>query len=254
MSESLFSNPETDPNNQPAQQQPAAAAPAEPQVPATPAQEGVKVPETTDPNSVFANQLAGIQSDDGRQKYVDVNTALASIPHAQQHIKDLMSQNATMEAEMAKLQGANEVLQRLEPEPKAEQPQVAPGMDEASTTDLVDRVLAQREQATIAKNNQKKVVDALSAKYGEKAEAVFAAKAAELGMDVGMLTGIALQSPLAALAYFDATLPDPSNPITGGVNTSALQPAPETQPDHMRIFTGGENDLVNKWRKAKPTE
>ena len=249
MTDNLFGgNPTESQSTQPE------VTPAESQAPAASTQPEVKSAETTDPNSMFANQLAGIQSDDGRQKYVDVNTALASIPHAQQHIKDLMTKNAEMESEMAKLQGANEVLQRLEPEPKAEQPQVAPGMDEASTADLVDRVLAQREQATIAKNNQKKVVDALSAKYGEKAEAVFAAKAAELGMDVGMLTGIALQSPLAALAYFDATLPDPTNPISGGVNTTALQPAPEPQLDHMRVFTGGENDLVNKWRKAKPTE
>ena len=249
MSENLFGGNPTD-GNAPAPE----VKPAESQAPAASTQAEVKSPETPDPNSVFANQLAGIKSDDGRQKYADVNTALDSIPHAQSHIKDLMAKNAEMEAAIAKLTGANEVLQSTvsQPIPEPVVPAVA-GMDEASTAALVDSVLAQREQAATAEANKATVIAALSKKYGEKAEAVFVEKAAELGMEVGMLTGIALKSPKAALAYFGAETVNVANPTYGGANTTNLMPEQTPNDDHMKIFTGGENDLVNQWRKARPT-
>lgn len=239
MAESIFTTPEGGPAPTAA---PAATAPItpEPQAPAP----------APDPNSVFANQLAGIQTDDGRQKYVDVPTALASIPHAQEHINSLAAKNAELEAELAKRAGMEDVLQRIESsQTKTALPSVQ-GLDETAINALVEQSLSQREQANVATANQAKVVDALTEKYGDKAEAVFAEKAKQLGVDVGFLTEISLRSPEAALAYFDSTPAPASNPVSGGMNTTNLNPNPTPVQDHMKIFTGGEDALVSKWRSA----
>ena len=241
MTDNIFGNPE---GVQPEATQQAPVSPQESQAPA----------QAIDPNSVFANQLAGIKSDDGRQKYVDVPTALESIPHAQEHIRGLAAKNAELEAQVAKMQGMDEVLQRLESnQNQPEQPSVN-GLDATAVNAQVEQILTQREQAAVASRNQATVVNALTQKFGDSAETVFAEKAAQLGVDVGFLTEISLRSPEAALAYFDTAPAKISNPVSGGINTTAIRPDHVADDSHMDVFRGGQSDLVNQWRKAaKPT-
>jgi len=73
----------------------------------------VATPEPVDPNSLFANQLANIKSDDGRQKYADVNTALESVPHAQAHIAAQAAEIATLKEQVAKQDGMEALLEQL---------------------------------------------------------------------------------------------------------------------------------------------
>lgn len=227
------------------------------QVPATPApnqeqpsvQAEVNQPQTTDPNSMFADQLAAVKTDDGRQKYADVPTALASIPHAQDHIKQLTEQNKMLEEELAKRQGMEEVMQRLESNQQVvEQPSNA-GLDETSAAQLVERMLAQKEQEAKALSNQQEVVSKLKEQYGDKAEEVYNKKAAELGMTPAQLNQLAVSAPKAALAYFDIKPNPVQNPtVPSSVNTATLQPHKQPEVDPMAIFKSSESDLVKNWR------
>jgi hypothetical protein len=241
MTDNIFGNPE---GVQPEATQQAPVNPQEPQAPA----------QVTDPSSLFANQLAGIMADDGRQKYADVPTALASIPHAQDHIRALTEEAAALKEELSKRAGVDEVLQRLESnQNQPEQPSVN-GLDATAVNAQVEQILTQREQAAVATRNQATVVNALTAKFGDNAETAFAEKAAQLGVDVGFLTEISLRSPEAALAYFEVAPARVSNPTSGGVNTTALPSTPVADDSHMDVFRGGQSDLVTQWRKAaKPT-
>jgi len=248
----LFGNPESTPESTPATpaQTPAPAATSEPVAPAAPQE---AAPEPT-PTNLFADQLASITSDDGRQKYADVPTALASIQHAQDHIKTLTDQVATLQTELESKGNMEEVIRRLESQSQQNvvEPPSTTGLDETKTVQLVEQLLQQKESKAAEEANRVEVVNALVQKFGDKAEEVYLSKAKELGVDEAFLTAVAKKSPKAVLEYFSATS-NPTNPTTPS-HTSTLQtPAPD-QPDPMAIFKQGKNDLVTKWQSAKPKE
>lgn len=253
MSDTIFSNPEE--SQQQTQEAPKQESQQESATPTTeeqnsPQQESKPAEPQPDPNSLFADQLAGIVSEDGRQKYADVQTALSSIPHAQEHIKNLTAQvNELREELKQKEQRMDEVLQRIQPSQEVGEKPSNTEFDPANIEALVEQQLSKREQAQVAERNRTQVVSALKEQFGEDAPKKYEEKAKELGVSVEVLNSLAFQSPAAVLAYFSGqgTKPSPS-PVSGGVNTATLTKPSESQDDHMRIFTGGSNDLVNKWR------
>lgn len=225
---------------------PADASPAPVVAPVEP----VVAPVAQDPNSLFAPQLQAIVNPQGQQKYADVNTALASIPHAQGHIDTLTAQVAQLEEQVAKSKGMDEVLQRLES--NQQPPAVTPvsGLDETSVNALVERQLANREQASLAKLNQDSVVSSLQGSYGDKAEEVFNAKAASLGMSVEQLNQLSAQSPSAVKAFF-TDIPAPvQNPTLPGSTTPLQVPAGAEDKSYMDIFGGGKSAAISKWQAA----
>lgn len=245
MADELFGNP-TDPQ--------ATVVPETPQAPVEPAPAAapVAVP-APDPSTLFADQLAGIMADDGRQKYVDVPTALASIPHAQDHIKGLNEKVTALESELAKKAGMEEVLQRINSQQAPTEPPSVPGLDETQAAQLVESMLTKREQDALEKSNKNMVINALTEKFGEKAEEMYRGKAQELGVAEGFLTEIAKRSPAAVMAYFGGAATPPVNPTAPGYVPPAQQPPAEDK-SYMNIFKGGESDLVNKWRKAAKSD
>jgi hypothetical protein len=244
MTDNMFgSNPS---EGQSTEQVPAAPVPNQEQPAVEPA---VNPAQTADPNSLFADQLAAVKTDDGRQKYADVQTALSSIPHAQSHIKELTDKVKEMEEELAKRQGMDDVLQRLESNQQVVEQPSNTGLDETSAVQLVERMLQQKEQEKAALSNQQQVVSKLKEQYGDKAESIYNQKAAELGMTPAQLNQLALSAPKAALAYFDIKDTPVQNPtVPSSVNTATLQPNQQPEVDPMAIFNGSESDLVKKWR------
>lgn len=220
----------------------------------TPAVEPAANPaQPTDPNSLFADQLAGIKTDDGRQKYADVQTALDSIPHAQTHIADQSAKIKELEEELAKRQGMEQVLEQLQSqqavtETPSEQTGVADQIDVAA---LIDAKLREKEVMDTQVSNQNKVLTELGKQFGETAESAFNAKAAELGVSVGFLSDLARKAPEAVLAYFGKAQASPQPVSQGSVNTSVLdgQPAQENN-DHMKIFQPESSDTMKKWRAS----
>lgn len=214
----------------------------------------VKQPETSpDANSLFADQLSSIKAEDGRQKYADVSTALQSIPHAQNHIKELSEKVKLLEAELQKRKGIEEMLERIESPKNDVATPAANTLDENSIDMLIEQRLTQRERQAIAKQNQQAVVSALKERYGDKAEEQFNAKANELGMSSSDLTELALKSPKAVLAYFGESKGSPSPSMSSSVNTAAM-PKPSEPAPNLDWLHGGDNALVNKWRAAKPKD
>lgn len=235
------------------EQQP--AAPAEQ---AAPQVEPEVKPEAQapDPNSLFADQLAQIKTEDGRQKYADVSTALDSISHAQKHIAELTKQKQELEAELQKRKGMEEMLDRINASQgtDTEQPSVN-GLDEAALAELVNSAISQREKASIAQKNELEVSNGLRKKFGDKASDMLAAKAAELGVGLDFMQSLAQHSPKAVLSYFEGTTASDPTPVTGGINTADLPKpsAPNPLEEAKAKLMGQRDPLIEKWRSVAQT-
>lgn len=203
----------------------------------------------TEPNSLFASQLANIKAEDGRQKFATVEKALESLPYNQAHIKELSDRNKELEAQVAQQQGMDAVLEQLRSQ-QAPVEQPAVGIDEARIDAMLDQRLTQRDTAATQSANATQVLDQLKATYGDKAETQFNERAASLGMSVDQLSSLARTSPQAALAFFDAPPAQVSNPTTGSINTTLEPQVPAKDESHMDIFNGGTSGTVASWRKA----
>lgn len=209
--------------------------------------------QPTNPNSLFADQLAGIKAPDGRQKYADVSTALGSIPYQDDKIREQTDRIKELEAELAKKQGIDEVLEQLKSQQQpVEQPSNA-GIDETTIATLIDQRLQQSQIEVTAQSNASQVLNQLTDLYGDKAEEQFNSKAASLGMSVQQLSDLARQAPQAALAFFDKPVSNPVNPTTSSVNTSVLQPQ-QSAPQQPDIFNGGVSNSLSSWRAAAKKE
>lgn len=214
-------------------------------------QPATQQPVATDPNSLFANQLAEIKAPDGRQKYADVQTALASVPHAQNKINELSEELQRVKEELAQKKGMEAVLEQLKSQQTVTASPSVNGIDETMLASVLDRKLAEKEAVSRARANEAKVLTSLSSKFGDKAESVFNSKAEALGVSVGFLSDLARKAPDAVLEYFKIGPTADVNSTTGSVNTNVLN---NTQPpkddSYMRIFRSQDNDIVKKWKAA----
>lgn len=209
--------------------------------------------QSVDPNTLFANQLAEIKSEDGRQKYADVNTALSSIPHAQSHISSLEKQVAQLQEELTKRQGMEEVLERIKatPETNTEQPS-ANSLDAAQLSEAFNAFADQREQARIAAENEVAFSNELRSLYGEKAKEIMETKAQEIGISTAMLQSLAQKSPKAALKYFEGGPAQAAQPTVPSNNTSSLTPptTPNKAEEARAKLFGKRDPNIEKWRSA----
>ena len=238
------SNPNTNQSTSTVQETPSSAPAVEPAV--NPAQ-------ATDPNSLFADQLQSIKTDDGRQKYADVQTALNSIPHAQSHISEQAQRIKELEAELEQRKGMEAVLEQLQSQqqPRVEQPSNNAGIDATTIEQLLDQRLQQREIAQVQQANAQQVLNKLQEQFGDNAEQRFNARAMELGMTPVQLSDLARQTPAAALAFFNTPAPAPANPTTSSINTNVLESAPKPAEDPMARFRGDTSPGLAAWRAAE---
>lgn len=247
MSDGIFGNPEQ-PSQTPAPEEGAQqnAQPTSGEAAPT-GQEPKQEPQTSDPNSLFADQLAGIKAEDGRQKYADVSTALESIPHAQSRIRELAEEKARLEAELQQRRSIEEMIERIET--SKQQPEATSQgsvLDEATVEQLLDNRLAQLKQAEQMESNRKMVVSQLTERFGEKAEEVFSKRASELGMDVAGLSDLALKHPKVVLSQFEGVQAPAPQSVQGTVNAGAVKPSsPERKPVAYGATT---KQVVEQWR------
>lgn len=246
MTDSLFGNPET--NSTEAPQEPTTNQAQPTSVEQPPQGQEAKPPEApVDPNSLFADRLASIKADDGRQKYADVQTALDSIPHAQSRIKELSEEKARLEAELQQRRSIEEMLERMEASKSTEEPTSSQSVLDAQTVEqLLDNRLSQIKQAEQMENNRKAVVGKLTERFGDKAEAVFSQRAQELGMDVAGLSDLALKHPQLVLSQFESVPANTAQPTQGTVASGAIKPqAPERKPV---AYGATAKQVVEQWR------
>lgn len=184
--------------------------------------------------TALADQLKGITNVDGNPKYDTLPKAIDALANSQRHIPELQTKLDTVAAEnlalkekLAKAEAVEDVVTRLtqnqqEPQQGAT-PQVS-GLDENAVVDLVNRLNSQNTAQVVAENNERLVNDSMLEKFGEKAGAVVASKAAELGISVEALQKQSRENPQLVLAAFGQQSSVPSQPTTGSVNIPANSP------------------------------
>lgn len=229
-----------------------------PQGQVAPQGEESNVTQTTTVADPYADLLKGITTEDGRQKYGDVSTALNSIPHAQTHISELTRKNAELQEELNKRQGMEQVLDRINStkQTNTEQPSVN-SLSEAQVLELLNSALTQKEAASLAKTNEAAVTEGLVKKFGDrdKATAMIKAKAEELGVGFDFMRSLAQKSPKAVLSYFNTVPNSGPTPTAPGINTHSL---PNTSGEVDRLgeakakLFGQRDPLVENWRAAAP--
>lgn len=223
----------------------------------TPASTGeVQTQEPAPSVDAFADLLASIKSEDGRQKYTDVETALKSLPHANQHISTLEKEMAQLKDELARRKSAEEVLESMQSKTpdKTEQPSAA-AVDLAQIEQLVEKKLLSQRQQQEQMKNVSSVTEVLSKTYGDKAEEVFYATAKEAGLTMEQINTLAATAPAAVLKLMGV---NKGQGVPGrthsSVNTEAM--ANNGQADKLSAkvpFGASTRDMVNAWRNAKPT-
>lgn len=216
--QSVFDTPQ-DNSGQPAQQQPVQSNP-------------------------FANQLAGIVNEEGKQKYETVDKALEGLANAQSYIPQLKDQVSQQEAEINKLraeleqrQSVEEVVSRLAPSQPQVEPQATPqetqGLSEEKIAEIVQQKLVQNQQQSVQSENKNKVNSSLIAKFGDKAGEVVSTKAKELNTTPQQLEQMAATNPEMVLALFNTQATSGVKPTSGSVNippTAPTEQAPLERP------------------------
>lgn len=190
------------------------------------------------------------------RKYATVQAALASIPHAQQHIATLEAENQRLKqeveglkADLAKARNLEDVVASLTVNQQTTAPQAPAGLDEQAVLELLNK----REAQVKAQANQIAVTNALISKFGDDVKAVEAlkAKASELGVGFDFMKELAAKSPKAVLSYFNLdNSQQTSSTIVPPATQSTTQFQTSQEPElNFRVgSTGSTSDLVAAFR------
>lgn len=193
---------------------------------------------------VFNDLLSTITDANGSPKYADVATALQSIPHAQQHISTVESENARLKEELAKREAAQAIKDKAEP-PKAEVPQ------QENLFDVVNKVLDARTTQEREQSNWNAVQSKFSETYGEKASEKLREVASMNDVSIDFLKQMAKTSPQALFKLSGITSTSGTgNRSKGSVNTEAFNPQPPQ--DKPKTVMGGASSqqMMDMWNWA----
>ncbi len=189
---------------------------------------------TTPPQDEVATLLMQIKNESGEPKYKSVQEALKALQHSQTYIptlkntqQELEQQLQTARAEAAKVkeleQAVLQLTQRVDTTPTG-----APAISEERIAELVNQSLSKTQQAATTKQNQETVVNAVKAKFGDKAEEVFYKKAQELGLSVAEFNAMAARTPKAVLELVGVNGSTQTTTNLPGMNTAGFQPRPDS--------------------------
>lgn len=223
------------------------------------------VQEPTIPTNPFADQLAGIKNEDGKQKYDTIDKALEGLTHAQGYIPQLQStlntkeeEIANLRAELDKRQSVEEVVSRITQPKEApivaeETTPAAQGFSQEDVAKLVQQELAKNQQMSAAQANVQKVSDNLTTKYGDSVSDVIAQKAKELNTTSASLEQLASQSPDMVLALFNSAPQGSVSPTTGSVNIPSNKPAdaPLGRPGSSLLSGATTSEVTDYWGKVR---
>lgn len=214
---------------------------------------------------LFVDKLMAIKREDGSPKYDSVEKALDALVESQTFIPRLQEENQILRAELddasKKLLGATSldtVLERIKTvtteELGATPPSSELANDTATLETQIEAAIKRREAQNAAIGNVKNVDATLRAKYGERANDVVLAKAAELGLEPDEFKALAAKSPQLVLGHFDIKSSTVS-PTTSSVSLHNLEPAAErvSRPEKSILSGVGANDKnrTELWRKIR---
>lgn len=179
------------------------------------------------PDEVKIEDLVG----EGK-KYSTVEDLAKAYLHADNHIKKIESENNDLRIKTEAAKSVDDILAGLKGTTEnTDSSHTTPTQDpdngvkeEVDLEKLLEQKLAERDQQSQAATNKKMVIDALSAKYGNRAGEVFEAKAQELGTDLETLSAQAPQLVLQAFGVNDST-PSSSAPSPTSGQRNSEQPS-----------------------------
>ena len=215
--------------------------------PVTPEQQ----PEvTTAPQAPsYDDHLKNIVTEDGRQKYADIPTALDGLKNAQDHISNLTKELAEAKAKAEEAESVKAILDQLESKKDPVVP-ATPSISKEDVSTLVQDALTQKELQAKIDGNAKVLRESLVKQFGDetKAREQFTAKAQELGMTYQELQNIALNSPALVMQHFSSKPIEPTNSTTPVINTEQI-PNNEGKVEKRPVGIGAtSNDLINSYR------
>jgi len=185
------------------------------------------------------------------KKYKNVDDALRSVPHAQEHIKTLETEMAELKEELAKRKTTEELLDEVksgfQPSPTTE----ASEINQDRIMELVNQGIQQRDKAAKAQANADQVAAKFTSQYGDKAQDAYNQLAKEAGLTTEQLNNLAATSPnvVLKLSGLEKT-PQPVMTSSSSVNTEALKQQP-TEELSARVPKGASTkDLLKAWNAA----
>lgn len=209
----------------------------------------------------YADLLGSIKNEHGVQKYATIEEALKGLANAQEYIPQVKSQLSSKDAELAALKAELDKrkavedviasLQPKQPEPVVEQTsQPSQGLSAEDIQRYVEQALNQSKAKDIQVSNTSKVRTALVSKYGEKAQEVATARAAELGLTMDALNTLAASSPDAALALLGASAPVSSGaPVRSSVTLPVVERPVNLAPDKSIMRGATSKDIAAYMQK-----
>lgn len=188
---------------------------------------------------LFAHQLMNIRNERGEPKYDSIEKALDALKHSQEYIPQLKSDAEKWKAEYERVQA--ELAQRASiedtiakfttqrtPEAPSTTIEAPKALDEKAVQEMLQRALTEQEKAKLAQSNISAVTNTLTQKFGDKAKEVLNTKAAELGLSMDIVKGLAETSPTAVLAWFNT-----SSPASSGAPVRSTVQLPSTVRDEQ---------------------
>jgi|TARA_R110002072_G_scaffold293964_1_gene463684 hypothetical protein len=188
--------------------------------------------------------LVGDLVGEGR-KFNDVEALAKGKLEADKFIEQMKQENAALKADLEKTAyrlGVNDHLKEMASDSTSElsgsnnnnggtsnQANTQSTSSEANIESLVEQTLMKREQQSVTKNNIAIVEAELEKTYGTEAAATVQQKAAELGLSLSELQGMASKSPTAFMQLLGQPAPRRSPVIQGSIRTegSTMQASSE---------------------------
>lgn len=211
------------------------------ETPSTQTQENNAGSQTLSHQSQFDTMLSGIKNEQGEQKYRSVEDGLNALKHSQEYIAALKKEMAEKDKALAeakakedKITILEQTLAQLTQRQQEANTQAAP-LDEEQLANLVDKRLTLKQQAELEALNQQKVVQALKAKFGEKAREVFYEKASELGLPAEELEKLSARSPQAVFTMLG---------ISGETTPKSVHNSPAQSKVNTEYFLGTSDSFI----------
>lgn len=211
-------------------------------------------PNAGDNNANATDQPSLVHVGEGK-KYSAIDELDKAYGHANEHIGKIETENEELRKKLEELtqktSAVDKVLEALGHKEAEPEPQDKPAEEQPSIEDVVARMLAEREAAANAQSNDEKVRAALTAKYGDKAAEMYAAKGKELNVNLDDLTK---QSPEAVLALFGTAPATPAPAPASTTNTSNFHnnqtDASSPEERHKRGEISREEKFRLQWQRA----
>lgn len=201
----------------------------------------------------YEDLLATIRKEDGSLKYSNIESAIASIPHAQKHIATLEQELRELRVELESRKTTEELLENFKPTVENSEKPSAPSIDLKEIESILERKLTQKEQEKVLRNNIDTVRNAISEVYGEKADEIYRNAAKEANLSLSEMNRLAASSPNAVFKLIGLDKKSVQAPIrtsNSSINTDALNLQGQKPVVTSKVSGNTTKDLVSSWKNA----